>query len=44
MIKNYLITGDTHGKVMERINNIPTHYSLDETALIILGILELIIT
>jgi len=37
MIKNYLITGDTHGKVMERINNIPTHYSLDETALIILG-------
>ena len=37
MIKHYLITGDTHGRVMERISRIPSHYEPAETALIILG-------
>lgn len=38
MIKNWLITGDTHGKILERINHInQEQYSPKETALIILG-------
>ena len=37
MIKHYLITGDTHGRVIERISHIPSHYEPAETALIILG-------
>lgn len=37
MIKHYLITGDTHGRVMERISRIPNYYEPTETALIILG-------
>ena len=38
MIKNYLITGDTHGNVIARLNSINTEiYSPEETALIILG-------
>ena len=38
MIKNYLITGDTHGIVIARLNSINTEiYSPEETALIILG-------
>lgn len=36
MIKNYLITGDTHGKVAYRLNFI-TSYKPEETAVIILG-------
>ena len=35
MIKNYLVTGDTHGQVLERLGHIG--YPPDETALIILG-------
>ena len=37
MIKNYLITGDTHGRVMERLTEIFGRYEASETALIILG-------
>lgn len=38
MIKNWLVTGDTHGRVMERLTNIDTtKYIPSETALIILG-------
>ena len=37
MIKNYLITGDTHGRVMERLTDIFGRYEASETALIILG-------
>ena len=37
MTKSYLITGDTHGRVMERLANIPSHYDPSKTALIILG-------
>lgn len=36
MIKNYLITGDTHGKVANRLDFI-TSYKPEETAVIILG-------
>ena len=35
MIKNWLVTGDTHGQVLERLSHIG--YPPDETALIILG-------
>lgn len=35
MIKNWLVTGDTHGQVLERLSHI--EYLPDETALIILG-------
>jgi 3-oxoacid CoA-transferase subunit A len=35
VIKNWLVTGDTHGQVLERLNHIG--YPPDETALIILG-------
>lgn len=38
MIKNYLITGDTHGQVLSRLMNIDaSKYIPEETALIILG-------
>lgn len=37
MIKNYLISGDTHGKVVERLSHITPNYKPEETALIILG-------
>lgn len=40
MIKNILITGDTHGRVVERIQNIARdypNYKPNETAIIILG-------
>lgn len=38
MIKNWLITGDTHGKILERISHIDEEqYPPKETALIILG-------
>jgi 3-oxoacid CoA-transferase subunit A len=40
MIKNWLITGDTHGRVCERLKNIPGGYcgfSNENSALIILG-------
>lgn len=38
MIKNWLVTGDTHGQVMTRLMNIGTaDYPPEETALIILG-------
>ena len=37
MTKNWFITGDTHGRVMERLVNIPSSYEPSETALIILG-------
>lgn len=38
MIKNWLVTGDTHGQVMTRLMNIgTTDYPVEETALIILG-------
>lgn len=37
MIKHWLLTGDTHGHVMERISKIPSCYEASETALIILG-------
>ena len=40
MIKNVLITGDTHGHVIERIHNIRRNcpdYEPNETAIIILG-------
>ncbi len=37
MIKHWLVTGDTHGHVMERFNQLPAHYEPAETALIILG-------
>lgn len=38
MIKNWLITGDTHGLVNSRLSNIDTKiYSPEETAIIILG-------
>lgn len=37
MIKHYLLTGDIHGRVMERISHIPNRYKPTETALIILG-------
>lgn len=36
-IKNWLITGDTHGRVMSRLSNIDEKYIPEETALIILG-------
>jgi 3-oxoacid CoA-transferase subunit A len=38
MIKNYLVTGDTHGRVMERLQWInPDIYKPEETAVIVLG-------
>ena len=37
MIKNFLITGDTHGRVMERLSHMENNYVPQETALIILG-------
>lgn len=38
MIKNWLVTGDTHGQVITRLTNIgTTDYPVEETALIILG-------
>ena len=37
MIKHYLITGDTHGRVMERISHIPSHYEPAETEISIRG-------
>lgn len=37
MIKNFLITGDTHGRVIERLSHIENKYVPEETALIILG-------
>lgn len=38
MIKNWLVTGDTHGRVMERLSQIDSDkYIPDETAIIILG-------
>lgn len=38
MIKNWLVTGDTHGQVMTRLMSIgTTDYKPEETALIILG-------
>ena len=38
MIKNWLVTGDTHGQVMTRLMNIgTTDYPPEKTALIILG-------
>ena len=37
MIKNFLITGDTHGRVMERLSHMENKYVPQETALIILG-------
>lgn len=38
MIKHWLITGDTHGRVLERLKNIDqTKYPPAETAIIILG-------
>lgn len=37
MIKNYLITGDTHGRVEERLANLPRGLDPAETAIIILG-------
>lgn len=38
MIKNYLVTGDTHGRIIERLMNIDAaKYIPEETALIILG-------
>ena len=38
MIKNWLVTGDTHGQIMTRLRNIDTtNYPPKETALIILG-------
>lgn len=37
MIKNWLITGDTHGNILTRINQIDNIYNPKETALIILG-------
>ena len=37
MIKNWLITGDTHGRVVERLSHIESEYNPTETALIILG-------
>ena len=40
MIKNVLITGDTHGRVVERVQNIARdypNYKPNETAIIILG-------
>ena len=37
MIKNFLITGDTHGRVMERLSHMENNYAPQETALIILG-------
>ena len=36
-IKNWLLTGDTHGKVADRLANIPDTYKPEETAIIILG-------
>lgn len=36
-IKNWLITGDTHGKVVSRLCEISEKYNPEETALIILG-------
>ena len=37
MIKNWFITGDTHGKVAERLRHIPDTLNPEETAIIILG-------
>lgn len=37
MIKHFLLTGDTHGRVAERLANIPNTYNPEETAIIILG-------
>ena len=37
MIKNWLVTGDTHGRVMERLFHIENCYVPEETAIIILG-------
>lgn len=38
MIKNYLITGDTHGQILSRLDNIDTEkYNPKDTAIIILG-------
>jgi 3-oxoacid CoA-transferase subunit A len=37
MYKNILITGDTHGRVYERLADIPMIYKAEETAVIILG-------
>lgn len=36
-IKNYFLTGDCHGKVLERLANLPENCVPAETALIILG-------
>ena len=36
-IKNWFLTGDTHGKVLERLANLPESCAPAETALIILG-------
>lgn len=38
VLKNYLVTGDTHGRVLERLGNIDTEkYNPEDTAVIILG-------
>lgn len=37
MIKNWLVTGDTHRQVLERLRAIPSKYNPEETALVILG-------
>lgn len=37
MIKNFLVTGDTHGRVIERLSHIENCYAPEETAIIILG-------
>jgi 3-oxoacid CoA-transferase subunit A len=37
VIKHWLVTGDTHGKVYERLADIPSTYNTENTALIILG-------
>jgi 3-oxoacid CoA-transferase subunit A len=37
MIKNWLVTGDTHGHVLERLSTIKEYYKPEETAVIILG-------
>lgn len=37
MIKNWLVTGDTHRHILERLRAIPSTYKPEETGLIILG-------
>ena len=39
MIKNWLVTGDTHGQVLERLSHIG--YPPDDSALIILVVMGL---